>query len=1027
LTVSTYDRAPYPGLRSFKRAETDLFFGRDDCVEAMVGRLRATRFLAVLGSSGCGKSSLVHTGLLSGLEMGLLGRASSRWRIVDFRPGGEPLRNLARRLLETNRPEAQQGAAGLDEIDVEFLRARLKRAPDSLIEWCRESDLPDGTNLLFLVDQFEELFRYQSYASREEAEAFVARLLEIKRLDGTSGNNPSLYVAITMRSEYLGASALIDGLAEAINEGAYLIPRMTRDECREAIIGPANVCGIEIEPALVNRMLNDLTSFAPWDGSDASDQLSRLARRADQLPVMQHALNQLWREAKEANNGGGSGQGITLTLAEYTAIGGVAGALDRHANNILKQLGAERSLVAETVFRALTSGTAVADAVRRPISFGELVNVCNGDEAAVRTVVDAFRAPGCNFLLPEIDREPVLNDGTTIDITHESLIRQWKTLSAWLEKEGRAAHEWRRLKDDAERNELLSGRRLLNAITFRDEIKPNVAWAERYGGGFDRVQRLIAKSRTLKIIKWLGAVTAVFALIIGYTLYQQEAARQDFERSVMSAQKLLDTLSASIAQGDVSVKNASDTLAAAVAVVPELPTVKQTTKTVAPLVKLLWTASDIEAELGRYFEAYASARKARDLVEPLRGANPDDPEMLKLLFGSLWRMGDATSYRGMDRAFQEQALAEYLEARTIARRLWDMSPKDGARARELMFIHLKIGNLQQALRDPDAALVEYRTALTLIENVVARAPKEAPELRSWRRDLAHTLRRIGGTLIDKQDFVGAIEQYRAALKILTDLAQDDPSDDAVQADLASIHRDIARAQERRNDLTAALIEYQRAIDVQSRLVHKDISNATWQLSLASFRAGMGSALRRRGDLAGALEEYRAAYAIRQSLARKDLTNQARQTSYAMAGIAVADLLTEQKENLADPAKQKQNLDEAVRLYREAIEILDEVRPRYDRNVFDSYIRIGDIFNSRVDQDGALKEYKIASGIALSLAAQNPDSVIWQRNLATSYIKLGDVLTAQQDSRGALEHYEKALEIVTALAEKDSTSPNGRHS
>ena len=151
-------------------------------------------------------------------------------------------------------------------------------------------NLPEGTNLLLLVDQFEELFRYSAYAEREEAEAFVALLLESAR---APLGEARIYVAITMRSEYLGAAALIDGLAEAINNGLYLTPRMSREQVRDAIVGPAAVCGFEIEPALVNRLLNDLTSFAPWE-DDTGHQLERLVRRADQLPLMQHVLNRLW-------------------------------------------------------------------------------------------------------------------------------------------------------------------------------------------------------------------------------------------------------------------------------------------------------------------------------------------------------------------------------------------------------------------------------------------------------------------------------------------------------------------------------------------------------------------------------------------------------------------------------------------------------------------------------------------------------------------------------------------------------------
>ena len=147
---------------------------------------------------------------------------------------------------------------------------------------------------MVLVDQFEELFRYEDYSGREEAEAFVGLLVDAAR------ENAPIYVAITMRSEYLGACTLIDGLPEVINRGLYLTPRMSRDECRQAIVGPAEVCGFRIEDRLVNKLLNDLTDFAPWEFGGGHDQQRRLGRRADQLPLMQHVLNLLWQRARVA-------------------------------------------------------------------------------------------------------------------------------------------------------------------------------------------------------------------------------------------------------------------------------------------------------------------------------------------------------------------------------------------------------------------------------------------------------------------------------------------------------------------------------------------------------------------------------------------------------------------------------------------------------------------------------------------------------------------------------------------------------
>ncbi len=467
-------RMPYPGLRAFRREESDLFFGREDCINTMVDRLAAARFLAVLGSSGTGKSSLVRTGLLDALDLGVMAQAEPVWRVVDFRPGSNPLKNLARRLIET---EAGETGTAADESEVDILRAFLRRGPRAVAEWCSEGHLPEHTNLLLLVDQFEELFRYQDYAGREEAEAFAALLTESAR----AAHQP-IYVVLTMRSEYLGACALIENLAETISAGIFLTPRMTREQCQAAIVGPARVCDVAIEPALVNRLLNDLSAFAPWDDRTSRDQLDRLARRADQLPLLQYCLNLMWMRARDEKRAGA----ITLTLAEYERIGGLGGALNTHADAIFAALDPPLRPVAERVFRALTEGSSATDAVRRPTSLADLVAVCGGDEAAVRSVVDTFRAPGCNFLTPELDpKHPQpLEPSTFVDISHESLIRQWRMLSEWLAKEARAARQWRRLKERFEERQAMHATEVAQMLAWREQERPNAAWAERYGGEF---------------------------------------------------------------------------------------------------------------------------------------------------------------------------------------------------------------------------------------------------------------------------------------------------------------------------------------------------------------------------------------------------------------------------------------------------------------------------------------------------------------------------------------------------------------
>ncbi|MBX3579629.1 MAG: hypothetical protein KF723_20690 [Rhizobiaceae bacterium] len=475
-------RLPYPGLRAYARDETDLFFGREGSVNEMIDRLAATRFLAVLGTSGSGKSSLVRTGLLDALELGLYAAAGSRWTIVECHPGENPLRNLALALLTA----ARGGEPG--ETEVDLLEAFLGRGPLAIVEWLADGNLPQDQNILLLVDQFEELFRYSNYAGREQAEAFAALLLESTR------NNPRIHVTITMRSEYLGACALIPGLAEQINDGLYLARRMTRDECRQAIEGPAGVMGFAIEPALVTRLLNDLAGFAPWEADRESSQLQRLSRQADQLPLMQHVLSRLWQLAARRDGA----ERLVLRLQDYVDIGELQGAIEQHAAEVIAGLKESSRPYVRHVFRALVTGSSLADAVRRPRSFAELVAVTGARPEQVLEILDAFRSPDTNFLRPPLDQE--IRDGSLIDISHESLIRQWRSLSAWFAEESEFGARWLRLVEAEDRHakgqeSLLGGLTLANLADWWDREKPNAAWAAGHGGRYDRVSAFLEESR----------------------------------------------------------------------------------------------------------------------------------------------------------------------------------------------------------------------------------------------------------------------------------------------------------------------------------------------------------------------------------------------------------------------------------------------------------------------------------------------------------------------------------------------------
>ena len=447
---------PYPGLRPFRREEIDIFFGREEQVDQLLGKLEHSRFLAVVGSSGCGKSSLVRAGMIGALETGFMASAGVHWRVAEMRPGNRPLRNLAEALLTESALKHERGG---DVDAAAFLHADLRRGPLGLVEVLSETPLPERTNLLVLVDQFEEIFRYRQEGSSDEADAFVALLLAT-----AAQREVPVYVVITMRSDYLGDCALFYGLPEAINESQFLTPRLTREQQRDAILGPAAVFGGTVEPALVNRLLNDM-------GPDP-----------DQLPLMQHVLMRMWPRTSDDT------EAVNLTLEHYTKVGGLAEALSRHADKAFKELDKEQQHIAEVLFRCLSERGADQRDTRRPVEMKAVAEVAEVSVEDVVKVVEVFRRPGRNFITPPVGT--ALYPDTFLDISHESLIRQWDRLNRWVEQESASAETYRRLEQTAclwktGQAALWITPDLENALKWREDEKPIPAWAERYGNHFE--------------------------------------------------------------------------------------------------------------------------------------------------------------------------------------------------------------------------------------------------------------------------------------------------------------------------------------------------------------------------------------------------------------------------------------------------------------------------------------------------------------------------------------------------------------
>ena len=488
---------PFPGLRPFDFEESHLFFGRDGQSEQLISKLGRTRFLAVVGTSGSGKSSLVRAGFLPALLGGFMTSAGSGWRIAVLRPGNDPIGNLAQAL---NAPdvfgsEIEENAA----IQIAITEANLRRGSRGLVEAVQQNAIPDNENLLVLVDQFEELFRFAREAARKtkdeaeryqnDAAAFVKLLLEAHR-----ERSANIYVVLTMRSDFLGDCARFWDLPETVNESQYLITRLTRDQLREAITGPIAVGGGKISARLVSRLLNEV----------GDDQ--------DQLPVLQHLLMRVWDELKEkrleveVKDGETTlrkphnevHEGEAMDLCCYEAVGGMAEALSRHAEEAFNELPDDRHRqIAEKLFKSLTERGEDNREIRRPVTLGEICAVAEASAAEVRTIIETFRLPSRSFLMPPAGT--ALEAGSLIDISHESLIRCWRRLREWVIEEAESARMYRRVIEDAtahdkDQAELWRGLNLQRALVWRDHNKPNKAWAARYHPDFENGMSFLTES-----------------------------------------------------------------------------------------------------------------------------------------------------------------------------------------------------------------------------------------------------------------------------------------------------------------------------------------------------------------------------------------------------------------------------------------------------------------------------------------------------------------------------------------------------
>jgi WD40 repeat protein/serine/threonine protein kinase/DNA-binding XRE family transcriptional regulator len=391
--ISTIEN-PYKGLRAFGEADAGDFFGRAALTQRLLERLAEedaeARFLAVVGSSGSGKSSVVRAGLIPALRRGGL-PGSEQWFISEMIPGTHPLEELEAALLRiaVHPPESLLGQLREDERGL--ARAVKRTLP-----------VDEETELVLVIDQFEEVF---TLVEDETIRAHLLDSMVAAVLDGRS----RLRLVVTLRADFMDRPLQYMAFGDLLRQRTEFVLPLTPEEMERAIAGPAERAGLALEPGLAATIIHEV------------------GEQPGALPLLQYALTELFERSA----------GRVFTRETYQASGGVTGALARRADEIYASLDEQQQEVARQLFlRLINLGEGTED-TRRRVRLSEMNDwrwEVEGDapisnpQSPISKVLDRYG----RYRLLTFDRDPLTRD-PTVEVAHEALIRTWNRLRAWLD------------------------------------------------------------------------------------------------------------------------------------------------------------------------------------------------------------------------------------------------------------------------------------------------------------------------------------------------------------------------------------------------------------------------------------------------------------------------------------------------------------------------------------------------------------------------------------------------------------------
>ncbi|MCD4710452.1 MAG: hypothetical protein K8R52_06360 [Bacteroidales bacterium] len=451
INTGVLQRNPFPGNRPFFPAEDQLFFGRDKAVSELLGILLKRRFVALVGASACGKSSLIQSGVIPAL----LSDMKEEWVPVYIRPGRRPMESLIRGVQQVFSKK-------ISESDVHSFLKSSKSIGNFLIE----KGL-GNYHYFLVVDQFEELFTWPVAVKRRRSGKnpdslhFINHLMRL-----VDEEEPRIFLMLSIRSDFLDYCSTYRVLTEHLNRSKYLLPQMSRNDLTEAILEPLRVAGATVETGFEEYLLNDLEEVEP------------------QLPLMQHALKQTWNQWKRR---GETDQPVSLD--DYKAGGTIRGGLSRDLENLYQSLEFYQKEICERIFKTIAYKTGREEAFSRRTTLGNIARIAKCGVDRVVEVVEIFDKAGHPFL--GYQHSAPLSSESEIELSHESLINIWDRLHHWVDEEDESIRMYLKLSKASAsyqqgKGTLLVTTELQKAIDWRKLQNPTPAWGIQFDPAFER-------------------------------------------------------------------------------------------------------------------------------------------------------------------------------------------------------------------------------------------------------------------------------------------------------------------------------------------------------------------------------------------------------------------------------------------------------------------------------------------------------------------------------------------------------------